>query len=70
MNKPELEKELQRVNDLCKELKSNNTFLIKQQKVLQTMAEKAGSELAPYRAMVIRLQEELLKLESTLKTNR
>lgn len=70
MNKPELEIEVKKLTEEVKELKYNNTFLLKQQKKYVKMAEIIGTELAPYKAMVMRLQEELARLESTLKTQK
>jgi len=67
MNKQELEKELIRINKLYESEKKNNDYLLKEQKRYVKLAETMGSELNPYKTMVIRLKEELEKLEVTLK---
>lgn len=67
MNKDQLEKEAVKYKKLYDSEKKNSDFLLKQQRELKSMAEKAGSELAPYKAMVMRLEEELEKLKSILK---
>lgn len=67
MNKPDLEKELKKLQKQIDSLKKGNDFLLKEQKKYVKMAEKQGTELAPYKAMVMRLQEEMARLESSLK---
>jgi len=66
MNKPELEKELNKLSKQVNDLKKDNDFLLREQKKYVKIAEKAGSELAPYKAMVLRLREEMTRLESLL----
>ena len=70
MNKEQLEKELTKVTTLYEKEKNNNEFLIKQQTKFKKMAEAAGSELAPYKAMVLRLEEEMSSLDNTLKRSK
>jgi len=67
MNKPELEKELERVIKLLKEEKESNAFLFKSQKKYIKLAEESASKLAPYTHMVVRLDEELTKLKGMVK---
>ena len=62
MNKDELEKELKKYVSLYEKEKENNDFLLKQQSKFKKMAEDAGSNLAPYKAMALRLRDELNKL--------
>jgi len=64
MNKPELEEEVKRLTKEVETLTKNNSFLIKEQKKYVGMATEAGSQLAPYKHMVTRLQEEMNKLPS------
>lgn len=68
MNKTELEEELYKLKKRIDEITKENTFLLKEQKRLVKMAESAGSELAPYKSMVMRLHEELDKLDNLLKS--
>lgn len=71
MNKAELEAELEKTKKLLADERKNNAFLLNEQKKYVNMAQEAGSELAPYKAMVTRLDEELTKVKSILKnTNR
>ena len=67
MNKLELEKTVQKLQKQIEDLKKDNEYLLKEQKKYIKLAEKQGTELAPYKAMVVRLQEEMGKLEATLK---
>jgi len=68
MNKTDLETEVKRLETENKRLKKDNDFMFKQQSSFKKMAERAGSELAPYKAMVKRLEEEMSRLVSTLKS--
>jgi len=70
MNKPELEKEVKLLTKEVEKLKRDNSFLFKEQKKYVKMAQDAGTELAPYKAMVIRLREEMSRTDTLLKKNR
>ena len=67
MNKDELEKELIKYKKLYEDEKKNGNFLLKQQKMFRKLAEDAGSELVPYKHMVLRLKEEMERTDSTLR---
>lgn len=67
MNKAQLEKELKKYMKRYNDEKENNNFLIRQQKELKKLAEKAGTELAPYKAMVEKMKDKIESLESTIK---
>lgn len=63
MNKEDLEKENKKLKDVIKNLKGDNAHLIRQQKELRHMAEKAGSEMAVFKHRYLRLEQELNKLK-------
>ena len=59
--------ELEKTKVLLEAERKNNAFLVKEQKKYTKLAETVGNELAPYKHMVVRLDEELTKLKSILK---
>lgn len=64
MNKDDLQEEVKRLTDIITKLKSNNSYLLEQQKVFKKMAEKSGSEMAVWRHKCLRLEEELNKMKA------
>ena len=59
----ELNKLIDNLEKKVKTLKNNNDFLLKQQKELTKLAEKAGSEAAQWKHHAIRLENEELRLQ-------
>ena len=66
MNKDELEQKLANTTKLLKKEKENNVFLLQEQQKFVKAAEDAGSKANAYKQMVMRLRDELERLDLML----